>query len=244
MAHTKCAIHYQQAHLTSLLQNMVNKIVNACLQATFYTSIHGTNSRMKIRIQGSSNSNHMSLTLSGIYLMTGAKKEDCLHTREKKTEWEKYYTAVHTWSSLRSLTCTQLWVPTKPKTCMNSKLRNDIDLGEWRGVNNEYVWEAKRVVTPGSAEVVAGAKPKGGETKSGEFLVSTWPIVPEDALVAKVSGSTSTLRLGALRKSCNASDDGNSVCLTSSIWLRPRKSRNMGWSFSAMSRLIVDSWAR
>jgi hypothetical protein len=67
---------------------MVDKIVNACLQATFYTSIHGTNSRMKIRIQGSSNSNHMSLTLIGIYLMTGAKKEDCLHARQRKQSEE------------------------------------------------------------------------------------------------------------------------------------------------------------
>jgi hypothetical protein len=131
MAHTKCAIPYRQAHLTSLLQNMVNKIVNACLQATFYTSIHGTNSRMKIRIQGSSNSKHMKLTLSGIYLMTRAKKEDCLHTRERKQSEENttlQFIEIH--KSLRSLTCTQLWVPTKSKTCMNSKLRNDIDLGE------------------------------------------------------------------------------------------------------------------
>jgi hypothetical protein len=67
---------------------MVNKIVNGCLQATFYTNIHGTNSRMKIRIKGSSNSNHMSFTLSGIYLMTGAKKEDCLHARERKQSEE------------------------------------------------------------------------------------------------------------------------------------------------------------
>jgi hypothetical protein len=43
---------------------------------------------MKIRIQGSSNSNHMSLTLSGIYLMTGAEKEDCLHARERKQSEE------------------------------------------------------------------------------------------------------------------------------------------------------------